>query len=89
MYCSIFNKRKAISLAVFTVLLLGITTITTAFVNNGNFALAQSRSGPSISANLNDVRNNNTPKQIPLPQQPQKIREYTLIAENTMLEIAH
>jgi hypothetical protein len=67
-YFSIFNGRRANSLMVITVLLLSIITITTAFVNNGNFVLAQSRSGPSISANLNDVRNNNTIKQIP-PQQ--------------------
>ena len=67
--CPLFNGRKVISLAVLTVLLLSITTITTAFVNSGNFALAQSQSSPSISANLNDVRNNNTTKQIP-PQQP-------------------
>ena len=67
--CPIFNGRIAISLAVLTVLLLSITTITTTFVNSGNFALAQSRTGPSISASLNDVRNNNTTKQIP-PQQP-------------------
>ena len=39
--------------------LISITTITTAFVNSGNFALAQSRTGPSASANLNDVKNNN------------------------------
>ena len=106
-YCSIFNVRKVISLAVLMVLLLGITTTTTAFVNNGNFALAQSRSGLSISANLNDARNNNTTKQIPstqkqgqqlqqqklsslssVSQQPPKIHEYTLIAENTTVEIA-
>lgn len=104
--CPIFNGRIAISLAVLTLLLLSITTITTAFVNSGNFALAQSQSSPSISANLNDVRNNNTTtKQVPPPQQPgqqqqnlsslssisqqpQKIHEYTLIAENTTLEIA-
>jgi nitrite reductase (NO-forming) len=105
--CPIFNGRIAISLAVLTVLLLSITTITTAFVNSGNFALAQSQSGPSASANLNDVKNNNIiTKQVPPPQQPgqqqqqnlsslssisqqpQKIHEYTLIAENTTLEIA-
>ena len=70
--CPIFNGRIAISLAVLTVFLLSITTITTAFVNSGNFALAQSRTGPSISASLNDVRNNNTTKQIPPQQQGQQ-----------------
>ena len=106
-YYSILNGKRVISLAILTVLLSSIATITTASINNGNFALAQSQSqsGPSISANLNDVRNNNnnTTKQIPpqqqgqqqnlssslsISQQPQKVREYTLIAENTTLEIA-
>jgi nitrite reductase (NO-forming) len=103
-YDSVFNgkRRTTISLALLTILLLSITTITTVFVNNWNIALAQSQSSPSISPNLNDIGNNNT-KQIP-PQQGQqlqqpnglpssssqqsKIREYTLIAENTTLEIA-
>ena len=72
-YYSILNGKRVISLAILTVLLLSITTITTAFINNGNFALAQSQSGPSISANLNDVRNNNnTTKQIPPQQQGQQ-----------------
>ena len=108
-YYSILNGRRVIPLAILTVLLLSITIITTAFINNGNFALAQSQSqsqsGTSRSANLNDVRNNNTnTKQIPpqqqqlqqqnlssppsISQQSQKVHEYTLIAENTTLEIA-
>jgi nitrite reductase (NO-forming) len=101
-YDSVFNgKRRTISLALLTILLLSITTITTVFVNNWNITLAQSQaqSSPSISPNLNS-----STKQLPsqqgqqqlqqpnrLPssssQQP-KIREYTLIAENTTLEIA-
>jgi nitrite reductase (NO-forming) len=114
--CSVFNgKMRIISLAVFTILLLCVTTMTTVFVSNSNTALAQSQSGLSISPSSNDVGGSNNTiankmseqqgvqlqqqHQNPLPsttsssspsqkQQPPKTHEYTLIAENTTLEIA-
>ena len=115
-YDSFFiGKRKtAVSLVLFTIILLSITTTTIVFVNNGNIVLAQSQpqSGSSVSPSSNDIGGSNNTvanniseqqgqqlqeqsNQLPsqssssssLFQQP-KTHEYTLIAENTTLEIA-
>ena len=113
-YSSLFigKTRRAISLALLTILLSSITTTTIVFVNNENIALAQSRSTPSIPSSNDIGGSNNTianqkseqqgqqlqQQQSRLPssssssssspsQQP-KTHEYTLIAENTTLEIA-
>jgi nitrite reductase (NO-forming) len=99
-----------ISLAVLSILLLSITTMTTVFGNNPNTALAQSVSSiPSsndIGGSNNTLANQKSEQQgkklqeqqnrLPLPssssspssQQQPKTHEYTLIAENTTLEIA-
>jgi len=67
-----------------TVFLLCITTVTTGLVNNVNIALAQSQFGSSISTiSLTEGNNNNITS-----QQHQKVHEYTLIAEDTTIEIA-
>jgi nitrite reductase (NO-forming) len=113
-FVSIFDgKRRMISLAVLSILLLSTTIITTVFVSNSNTALAQSRSGSSIPTSSNDIGGSNnsiankiseqqgrqlqqqqnqlpslTSSSSPLQQQPKIAREYTLIAENTTLEIA-
>ena len=113
-YGSMFigKTRRAISLALLTILLSSITTTTIVFVNNENIALAQSRSTPPIPSSNDIGGSNNTvanqkseqqgrqlqQQQSRLPssssssssspsQQP-KTHEYTLIAENTTLEIA-
>jgi nitrite reductase (NO-forming) len=114
--CSIFDgKRRMISLAVLSILLLSITTMTTVLVSDSNTALAQSRSGSSttppssndLGGSNNTVANQKSEKQgkqlqeqqnrLPLSssssssstaQQQPKTHEYTLIAENTTLEIA-
>src|SRR6478735_6630840 len=75
-YGFIFNRR-APSISILIIALLNITTVITPFVNNGNIALAQS-SQPQ--------RQNLLPSSSS-SQQP-KTHEYTLIAENTTLEIA-
>ncbi|MFL6365593.1 MAG: multicopper oxidase domain-containing protein [Nitrososphaeraceae archaeon] len=109
--CSIFNgKRRMISLAVLSILLLSIITMTTVIVSDSKTALAQSQSGSSIPPSSNDIGGSNNTiankiseqqgrqlqqQQNQLPsstsssssQQP-RTHEYTLIAENTTLEIA-
>jgi nitrite reductase (NO-forming) len=112
--CSIFNgKRKMISLAVLSILLLSIITMTTVVLTDSNTALAQSQSGSSIPPSSNDIGGGNntiankiseqqgrqlqqqqnqlpssTSSSSPSQQQQPKTHEYTLIAENTTLEIA-
>jgi nitrite reductase (NO-forming) len=113
--CSIFDgKRRMISLAILSILLLSITTMTTVLVSSSNTALAQSQSQSTSSIpSSNDVGGSNNTvtnkiseqqgrqlqqqQQNQLPsstsssspsQQPPKTREYTLIAENTTVEIA-
>jgi nitrite reductase (NO-forming) len=108
------KRTTAVSLVLFTIILLSITTTTIVFVNNGNIVLAQSQSqsGSSVSPSSNDIGGSNNTvankiseqqgqqlqeqsNQLPsqysssssLSQQP-KTHEYTLIAENTTLEIA-
>jgi nitrite reductase (NO-forming) len=108
------KMTTAVSLVLFTIILLSITTTTIVFVNNGNIVLAQSqpKSGSSVSPSSNDIggsnntiankiseqqgqqlqeQSNQSPSQSSssssLSQQP-KTHEYTLIAENTTLEIA-
>src|SRR3954470_6573 len=76
-YYSILNGRRVIPLAILTVLLLSITIITTTFINNGNIALAQ----------FSQSQRQNLLSPSSSSQQP-KTHEYTLIAENTTLEIA-
>ena len=77
-----------ISVSILTIFLLCITTVTTGLVNNVNIALAQSQFGSSISTiSLTEGNNNNNNNNI-TSQQPQKIHEYTLIAEDTTIEIA-
>jgi nitrite reductase (NO-forming) len=74
---SIFNRR-AFSISILTIFLLSIATITTPLVNTGNIALAQSTQPQQQNQLLQSSSSS---------QQP-KTREYTLIAENTTLEIA-
>ena len=102
-YNSFFNGKKritAISSVLFIILLSNITTTTTSFVNGENIALAQSQSGSSVSPISNDMGSiNNTvvnkiseqqqqSNQLPSSSQQPKTHEYTLIAEETTLEIA-
>ena len=75
--CGFIFNRRAPSISILIIALLNITTVITPFVNNGNIALAQS-SQPQ--------RQNLLPSSSS-SQQP-KTHEYTLIAENTTLEIA-
>ena len=75
--CGFIFNRRASSISILIIALLNITTVITPFVNNGNIALAQS-SQPQ--------RQNLLPSSSS-SQQP-KTHEYTLIAENTTLEIA-
>jgi nitrite reductase (NO-forming) len=78
------KRRRAVSLVISTIVLLSITSITTTlFVNNGNIALAQS----SQSQQQNQLPSS-TYSSSSLSQQPKVTHEYTLIAENTTLEIA-
>jgi nitrite reductase (NO-forming) len=80
----IAKRRRAISLVLSTIVLLSITSITTTlFVNNGNVALAQS----SQSQQQNQLPSS-TSSSSSLSQQPKITHEYTLVAENTTLEIA-
>ena len=91
-YNSFFNGKRrttAISSVIFIILLSSITT-----------AIAQSQSGSSVSPISNEIgRINNTvankiseqqqqSNQIPSSSQQSKTHEYTLIAEETTLEIA-
>jgi nitrite reductase (NO-forming) len=102
-YNSFFNGKKrttAISSVLFIILLSNITTTPTSFVNGENIALAQSQSGSSVSSISNDMGSiNNTvvnkiseqqqqSNQLPSSSQQPKTHEYTLIAEETTLEIA-
>lgn len=102
-YNSFFNGKKrttAISSVLFIILLSNITTTTMSFVKGENIALAQSQSGSSVSPISNDMgRINNTvvnkiseqqqqSNQLPSSSQQPKTHEYTLIAEETTLEIA-
>ena len=75
--CGFIFNRRASSISILIIALLNITTVITPFVNNGNIALAQS-SQPQ--------RQNLLPSSSS-SQQP-TTHEYTLIAENTTLEIA-
>ena len=99
---SFFNGKKrttAISSVLFIILLSNITTTTMSFVKGENIALAQSQSGSSVSPISNDMgRINNTvvnkiseqqqqSNQLPSSSQQPKTHEYTLIAEETTLEI--
>ena len=101
-YNSFFDGKKrttAISSVLFIILLSNITTTTMSFVKGENIALAQSQSG-SESPISNDMgRINNTvvnkiseqqqqSNQLPSSSQQPKTHEYTLIAEETTLEIA-
>ena len=81
-YFFVRKRRTAISLALSAIVLLSITSITTMlFVNNGNnIALAQS--GQSQQQNQLPSSTSSSSSQQP------KTHEYTLIAENTTLEIA-
>jgi nitrite reductase (NO-forming) len=72
------GKMRLISLAVLSILLLSITTTTTVLVSDSNAALAQSQSGSSTPISSSSQQQ----------QQPPRTHEYTLIAENTTLEIA-
>jgi len=98
-----FNGKKrtaAISSVVFIILLSGFTTTTTSFVNRENTALAQSQPGSSVSPISNDMGGiNNTvankiseqqqqSNQLSSSSQQPKTHEYTLISEETTLEIA-
>ena len=75
--CGFIFNRRAPSISILIIALLNITTVITPFVNNGNITLAQS----TQSQQQNQLHPSSS------SQQP-KTREYTLIAENTTLEIA-
>jgi nitrite reductase (NO-forming) len=102
-YNSFFTIKKrttAISSAIFIILLSSLTTTTLSSVNSENIALAQSQSGSSVSPISNEIGIiNNTvankiseqqqqPNQLPSSSRQPKTHEYTLIAEDTTLEIA-
>jgi nitrite reductase (NO-forming) len=98
-YNSFFSGKRrttAISSFIFIMLLSSITTTSLSFVNSENIALAQSQSGSSLSPDSNETgRINNTiankiseqSNQSPSSSQEPKTHEYTLIAEETTLEI--
>jgi nitrite reductase (NO-forming) len=101
-YNSFFSGKRrttAISSFIFIMLLSSITTTTLSYVNSENIALAQSQSGSSLSPDSNETgRINNTiankiseqqqqSNQSPSSSQEPKTHEYTLIAEETTLEI--
>ena len=97
---SFFNVKRrtaAISAVLFIILLSSIITATTSFVNSENIVLAQSQSGSSVSP-ISMMANNTVvnkiseqqqqSNQLPSSSQQPKTHEYTLIAEETTLEIA-
>ena len=97
-----WKSRKTISFIVSILLIAGTTTNIFFITNNGNIALAQAPSqsiSPDTSSSTHIIENNNmtdgishsvnqTQKESQQQPSPPKIREYTLIAENTTLEIA-
>ncbi len=102
--CSRFTfivKRRIISLTVLSILLSNVTTMMTVLGNNSNTAFAQPSSSVPSSNNIGESTNtianqkSEQQNQLPLPssssssiQQQPKTHEYTLIAQNTTLEIA-
>ena len=97
-----WKSRKTISFIVSILLIAGTTTNIFFITNNGNIALAQAQSqskSPDTSSSTHIVENNNmtdgishsvnqTQNESPQQPSPPKTHEYTLIAENTTLEIA-
>jgi nitrite reductase (NO-forming) len=101
-YANNTKSRKMISLAISNLIILSLVANVTYVANDGNAALAQplttSVLPPMSSTTNNDngvaIPTNDNNTKPPEQQQPQastsppKIHEYTLIAENTTLEIA-
>jgi nitrite reductase (NO-forming) len=89
------KSRKIISLTIFVVLLLSLITNILIIESNGHVLQAMSSKPSSLPVTVGNGTNNSNDKKIQVQQQQQqqlpskpKTHEYTLIAEDTTLEIA-
>ncbi len=83
--------RKAISLAISVILVLSIITNILFIGSNGHIVLAQNQSTISNSSSTSIIEDNNNMSKQALGQQElsnPKTHEYTLVAEDTTVEIA-